>query len=51
VDSIHLAQGRGQWWAFVNMETNLQDPQKVGNFLINGGTISFSRVTLLHGVS
>jgi hypothetical protein len=32
-DCIHLAQGSNQWWACVNMVTNLQLPQGVGNFL------------------
>jgi hypothetical protein len=50
VDWIHLAQNREWWQALVNIVMNLQVPYKVGNFLTER-TISFSRRTLLHGVS
>jgi hypothetical protein len=30
----------------VNMEMNLQVPQKAGNFLISSATVSFSRTPL-----
>jgi len=33
VDWLHLAQDSHQLWALVNMEMNLWDPQKAGNFL------------------
>jgi hypothetical protein len=35
VDWIHLAQGKDQWQALVNMVMNLQVPWKMGNFLIS----------------
>jgi hypothetical protein len=31
-DWIHLAQDRGQWWAFVNTLINIRGPYSAGNF-------------------
>jgi hypothetical protein len=47
----NLAQDRDQRRALVNTELNLRVPLKAGNFLNNCATISFSRRTLLLGVS
>jgi hypothetical protein len=46
VDWLHLVQGRVQWWDLLNVVL-----QKVGTFLTSSVTISFSRRTLLHGVT
>jgi hypothetical protein len=35
----------------VNTAMDLRFPRKAGNFLITGGTVSFSRKTLFHEVS
>jgi len=51
VDWIHLAQDRDQWQALVNMVRYLWVTLNVGNFLTSQVTLSFSRGTLLHGVS
>jgi hypothetical protein len=51
VEWMHLAQNRDQWRALVNTEMNLRVPWKAGNFLTRIATVSFSRRTLLHGVS
>jgi hypothetical protein len=51
VDWIQLAQGRDWCWALVNMVMKLRVPQKDGNFSISLVTVSFSRRTLLHGIS
>jgi len=48
---IHLVQDRDHWWAVVDMVVNFLVPLKAGNLLISWVTISFSRMTLLHGVS
>jgi len=50
VDWTHLAQGKNQWWAFVNMVMNVRVPYNMG-ILTSCMTISFSRRILLHGVS
>jgi hypothetical protein len=47
---IGLAQRRGMWRAVVNTVMNLLVPYNVENF-INCGPVSFSRKTLLHGLS
>jgi hypothetical protein len=50
MDWIDLAQDRNRWHALVNMVMNLP-PETAGNFLTMGKPVSFSRRTLLHGVS
>jgi len=47
---MHLAEDRNQWWALVNTVMSLQTGWKAGNFL-SWVTVSFSRRTVLHGVS
>jgi hypothetical protein len=51
VDWIELAQDRDKWWTVVNTVMNLQDAYVARNLLTSCCSISFSRVTLLHGVS
>jgi hypothetical protein len=48
---IDLAQDRGKFWAVVNMAMNTVLPEYIQNFLTSSGTISFSRRTLLLGLS
>jgi hypothetical protein len=48
---IGLAQGRDKPWAVVNTVMNIQDAYDARNFLTSCSGISFSRWTLLHGVS
>jgi hypothetical protein len=48
---IELAQDRDRWQALVNVVMKLYVPQNVGNFLTSCKLVSFSRRTLLHGVS
>ena len=45
------AQNRDTWQALVYEVMNLQVSQKVENFLSSSEPVSFSRRTLLHGVS
>jgi hypothetical protein len=51
MDWIDLAQDRDRWWAVVNVVMNLWVLYNVDNFLTSQEPISFSRRTLLHGVS
>jgi hypothetical protein len=51
MDWIDLARNRNRWWALANEVTDFRDPENSGNFLTGWKTISFSRRTLLHGVS
>ena len=51
MDWIELAQDRGRWRVLVNVVMNLRVSWNAGNFLTNWEPISFSRRTLLHGVS
>ena len=51
MDWIDMVQDRDRWRAVVNSVMNLWVPENAGNFLSSSGTVSFSRMTLLHGVS
>jgi len=48
---IELAQDSDRWQALVNVVMNLWVPQNAGNFLTSKELISFSRRTLLRGVT
>ena len=50
-DWIGLAQDKDRWRALVSAVRNLLVPQNAGNFLTSCKLASFSRRTLLHGVS
>ena len=51
MDWIELAQARGRWRVHVNALMNLRVPYNAGNFLTSCKPVSFTRRTLLHGVS
>jgi hypothetical protein len=47
---IHLVQDRDIWLASVSTVMILLVPQNAGNFSTDWETVSFSRMTLLHGI-
>jgi hypothetical protein len=51
MDWIELAEDRNRWWAVVTGVMNLQVPFNLGNFLTSCKPVTFSKRTLLHGVS
>jgi len=51
MDWIDLTEDRDRWRALMNTVTNLRVLQNAENFLTSSKPVSFSRRTLLHGVS
>jgi hypothetical protein len=50
-DWLELAQDRDRWWALVGRVRNLRVPKMQGISWLAVEPVSFSRRTLLHGVS
>jgi hypothetical protein len=51
VDWMDIVHDRDRWFALVCVVMNLWVPENASNFLISCRPVSFSRRTLLHGVS
>jgi len=48
---MELVENRDRWWALVSTVMNLRVPKMRGISWLAAGPVSFSRRTLLHGVS